>query len=282
MTIHEDQVTVLLGHNGAGKTTLFNILTGLYTRSGGSLTVGGWDVRTDAARGMVGYCPQVDVFFDDLTVEEHLVYYAGLRGVPDRVTQAQRQMKSLKLTDKADNFPGQLSGGYQRKLSVAIALVSSPKLLILDEPTSGMDPEMRQSFWKIVHSLRGKVTVLLSTHDMEEADAVGDRIIVMHRGRVICSGSTSFLKDACGVGYKLTLGKAAAGFNLAYTLALVRNTVPLATVEMERDNDVTFALHTFNCDGFEGLFRQLEYGAARMGITAISVTVATMKDAYVK
>ncbi|KAH9367680.1 hypothetical protein HPB48_012796 [Haemaphysalis longicornis] len=120
-----------------------------------------------------------------------------------------------------------------------------------------MDPEMRKSFWKIINELRGKVTILLSTHDMEEADAVGDRIIVMHTGRVICSGSTTFLKNACGVGYKLTIGKAATGFELDQVLSILRSTVPLAVVERERDNDVKFALHTFNCDGFDEMFRTL-------------------------
>ncbi|XP_077564594.1 phospholipid-transporting ATPase ABCA3-like [Haemaphysalis longicornis] len=281
MTIHRHQVTVLLGHNGAGKTTLFSIMTGLYTPSGGKVTVAGYGVHTDAARGMVGYCPQVDVFFDDLTVQEHVVYYAGLRGVDNPIRKANKIMHTLRLKDKAESLPHQLSGGYKRKLSVAIALVSSPKLLILDEPTSGMDPEIRESFWKIINHLRGKVTILLSTHDMEEADAVGDRIIVMHSGRVICSGSPTFLKNACGVGYKLTIGKAATGFKLDQVLDILRRPAPLAVVERERDHDVTFALHTFNCDGFEDMFRTLESYAPMLGVTGISVAVATMNDAYV-
>ncbi|XP_077564596.1 phospholipid-transporting ATPase ABCA3-like [Haemaphysalis longicornis] len=281
MTIHKDLVTVLLGHNGAGKTTLFSIITGLYTPSGGKVTVAGYDVHTDAARGMVGYCPQVDVFFDDLSVQEHIVYYAGLRGVDNPIVKANKIMRTVRLKDKAESMPHQLSGGYKRKLSVAIALVSSPKLLILDEPTSGMDPEIRESFWKIINHLRGKVTILLSTHDMEEADAIGDRIIVMHSGRVICSGSPTFLKNACGAGYKLTFGKPATGFKLDQVLAILRSTAPLAVVERERDNDVTFALHTFNCDGFEKMFRTLESHAPMLGLTGISVAVATMNDAYV-
>ncbi|KAH9367677.1 hypothetical protein HPB48_020655 [Haemaphysalis longicornis] len=261
--------------------------------SAGKVTVAGYDVHTDAARGMVGYCPQVDVFFDELTAEEHVVYYAGLRGVNDPITKANKMMHLLRLKDKAENFPDQLSAGYKRKLSVAIAIVSSPKLLILDEPTSGMDPEMRKSFWKIINELRGKVTILLSTHDMEEADAVGDRIIVMHTGRVICSGSKTFLKNACvltkpkdflhflffytqpaGVGYKLTIGKAATGFELDQVLSILRSTVPLAVVERERDNDVKFALHTFNCDGFDEMFRTLESYAPSLGLTRISLAVA--------
>ncbi|KAL1438080.1 hypothetical protein MTO96_048178 [Rhipicephalus appendiculatus] len=263
LTVHKHLVTVLLGHNGAGKTTLMSILTGLVQPSGGSATVAGWDINTEAARREVGFCPQKDIFFDDLTVEEHLEYFAVLRGVADPGKRVQTLLKTLRLTDKASQYPSELSGGQRRKLSVAVALVSSPQLLILDEPTSAMDPETRRSFWKLIGRFRGQRTVLISTHDMEEADALGDRIVIMHSGKVICSGSTNFLKIACGVGYKL-------------------NTAPLAVVEDERIGDVTIALHTFSCVGFENMFRQLEHGAKRLGITGVGVTVSTMTDAYLK
>ncbi|XP_070391588.1 phospholipid-transporting ATPase ABCA3-like isoform X2 [Dermacentor albipictus] len=282
MTVHKSYVTVLLGHNGAGKTTLMSILTGLIQPSGGSAMVAGWDINTEAARREVGFCPQKDIFFDDLTVEEHLEYYATLRGVDDPAKRTQRLLKTLRLTEKASQYPAELSGGQRRKLSVAVALVSSPTLLILDEPTAAMDPETRRHFWKLIGGFRGSRTVLISTHDMEEADVLGDRIIIMHSGKVICSGSTNFLKIACDVGYKLSIGKAQQGFQIGSVLQLVRQTVPLATVENERSGDVTISLHTFNCDGFENMFWQLEYGAKWLGITGVGVTVATMTDAYLK
>ncbi|XP_054930125.1 phospholipid-transporting ATPase ABCA3-like [Dermacentor andersoni] len=282
MTVHKSYVTVLLGHNGAGKTTLMSILTGLIQPSGGSAMVAGWDINSEAARREVGFCPQKDIFFDDLTVEEHLEYYATLRGVDDPAKRTQRLLKTLRLTEKASQYPAELSGGQRRKLSVAVALVSSPTLLILDEPTAAMDPESRRHFWKLIGGFRGSRTVLISTHDMEEADVLGDRIIIMHSGKVICSGSTNFLKIACDVGYKLSIGKAQQGFQIASVLQLVRQTAPLATVENERSGDVTISLHTFNCDGFENMFWQLEYGAKRLGITGVGVTVATMTDAYLK
>ncbi|KAH6936854.1 hypothetical protein HPB50_023733 [Hyalomma asiaticum] len=232
MSVHKSQVTVLLGHNGAGKTTLMSILTGLIQPSGGSARVAGWDINTEAARREVGFCPQKDIFFDDLTVQEHLEYFANL--------------------------------------------------LILDEPTAAMDPETRRHFWKLIGRFRGHRTVLISTHDMEEADALGDRIIIMHSGKVICNGSTNFLKIACGVGYKLNVGKAKQGFQIDGVLQLVRQAAPLAAVEDERIGDVTIALHTFSCEGFENMFRQLESGAPRLGITGVGVTVSTMTDAYLK
>ncbi|XP_049268802.1 phospholipid-transporting ATPase ABCA3 [Rhipicephalus sanguineus] len=282
LSVHKHLVTVLLGHNGAGKTTLMSILTGLVQPSGGSATVAGWDINTEAARREVGFCPQKDIFFDDLTVEEHLEYFAVLRGVDDPSKRVETLLKTLRLTDKASQYPAELSGGQRRKLSVAVALVSSPQLLILDEPTSAMDPETRRYFWKLIGRFRGQRTVLISTHDMEEADALGDRIVIMHSGKVICSGSTNFLKIACGVGYKLNVGKARQGFHIDSLMQLVRQTAPLAAVEDERIGDVTIALHTFNCAGFENMFRQLEHGARRLGITGVGVTVSTMTDAYLK
>ncbi|KAK8758806.1 hypothetical protein V5799_003566 [Amblyomma americanum] len=200
--------------------------------SGGSATVAGWHVNTDAARQAVGFCPQKDVFFNDLTVEEHLLYFA--------------------------------------------------RLLIMDEPTSGMDPTAKKHLWKRIQRFKGRKTVLISTHDMEEADILGDRIIVMHEGRVICSGSTSFLKTACGVGYKLKVGKAEKGFQKDNVLTVVRQAAPQAVVEEERNNDVIIALRTFDCEGFASMFRQLELGAQRLGISGVGVTAATMADAYIK
>ncbi|XP_077520160.1 uncharacterized protein LOC144129986 [Amblyomma americanum] len=181
---------------------------GFLSPSGGSATVAGWHVNTDAARQAVGFCPQKDVFFNDLTVEEHLLYFARIRGAADPVKRTNSLLKSMSLTSKAPSLPDQLSGGQRRKLSVCLALLTSPQLLIMDEPTSGMDPTAKKHLWKRIQRFKGRKTVLISTHDMEEADILGDRIIVMHEGRVICSGSTSFLKAACGVGYKLKVGKA--------------------------------------------------------------------------
>ncbi|KAH9367770.1 hypothetical protein HPB48_014055 [Haemaphysalis longicornis] len=145
-----------------------------------------------------------------------------------------------------------------------------------------MDPEMRRSFWHLINKLRGKSTILVTTHHMEEADAIADRIIVMHSGKIICSGSPTFLKEACGVGYKLHVGKAETGLKSNEVLALIRQTVPLAVIERELDDEISIALHTFDSTGFEAMFRQLEQGATWMGIKSLSVSAATMNDAYIK
>ncbi|KAL3244369.1 hypothetical protein MRX96_047217 [Rhipicephalus microplus] len=113
LSVHKNLVTVLLGHNGAGKTTLMNILTGLVQPSGGTATVAGWDINTSVARREVGFCPQKDIFFDDLTVEEHLEYFAVLRGVDDPGKRVVTLLETLRLTDKASQYPSELSGGQK-------------------------------------------------------------------------------------------------------------------------------------------------------------------------
>ncbi|KAL1481956.1 hypothetical protein MTO96_034117 [Rhipicephalus appendiculatus] len=156
------------------------------------------------------------------------------------------------------------------------------QVLILDEPTVGLDPETRRSIWSLVKELRGKASILLSTHDMEEADVLGDRIIVMYNGSVVCWGSPSFLKKACGVGYKLRIEKERSTYQSQAVLAVVRNAAPEATVEQDKENEAVMSLNTMQRDGFPTMFRELEDGSQRMGVRSIGVSVATMKDAYIR
>ncbi|XP_070392967.1 phospholipid-transporting ATPase ABCA3-like isoform X2 [Dermacentor albipictus] len=199
MTIYKSQVTILLGHNGAGKTTLMSILTGLVEPNSGLVLVSGQDIRTAGFERM-GFCPQFDAFFTDLTVSEQLTYFGAIRGleISSLPKIIENLLHSVRLSEKAHAFPHELSGGMKRRLSIALALLTSPEVLILDEPTAGLDPETRRTIWSLINELRGKASILLSTHDMEEADVLADRIIVMYSGSVVCWGSPSFLKNACG------------------------------------------------------------------------------------
>ncbi|KAH7945823.1 hypothetical protein HPB49_016035 [Dermacentor silvarum] len=156
------------------------------------------------------------------------------------------------------------------------------QVLILDEPTAGLDPETRRSIWSVMKELRGKASILLSTHDMEEADVLGDRIIVMYSGSVVCWGSPSFLKNACGVGYKLRILKEPNTFKSEGVLAVVRKVAPQAAVAEEKENESIIALNTMRRDGLAAMLLDLEDGSQRLGIRSIGVTVATMMDAYVK
>ncbi|KAL8562888.1 hypothetical protein ACOMHN_004580 [Nucella lapillus] len=212
LNLYEGQITSFLGHNGAGKTTTMSMLSGLIPPSAGYATVYGMDIRTDMdiIRQSLGMCPQHNVLFDKFTVEEHLWFYAQLKGMKNKDIQIEtdRMIEDLGLPDKRHCRVDCLSGGMQRKLSVAIAFVGGSRTVILDEPTAGVDPYARRAIWDLLVKYKPGRTILLSTHHMDEADILGDRIAIISNGQLKCCGSSMFLKNNIGDGYHLTLVKA--------------------------------------------------------------------------
>ncbi|NXB29189.1 ABCA1 protein, partial [Eulacestoma nigropectus] len=211
LDFYEGQITSFLGHNGAGKTTTMSILTGLLPPTSGTAYILGWDIRSDidSIRKSMGMCPQHNVLFDILTVEEHVWFYGRLKGLSEQ--QVQEEMEQLLqdtgLPHKRREQTRNLSGGMQRKLSVAIAFVGGSRVVILDEPTAGVDPFSRRSIWELLLKYRTGRTIILSTHYMDEAELLGDRTAIISQGRLCCCGSPLFLKARLGTGYHLTLVK---------------------------------------------------------------------------
>ena len=157
----------------------------------------------------MGVCPQHDVLFADLTVAQHLRLFATFKDVPSsRMEQeVQKIINEVGLTEKKDVASKALSGGMKRKLSLGIALIGDSKVVILDEPTSGMDPYSRRSTWNILQKNKAGRIILLTTHFMDEADILGDRIAIMAHGQLKCVGSSMYLKNQYGVGYTFTIVK---------------------------------------------------------------------------
>nr|XP_056716199.1 ATP-binding cassette sub-family A member 2 [Euleptes europaea] len=211
LNLYENQVVSFLGHNGAGKTTTMSILTGLFPPTSGSATIYGHDIRTemDEIRKNLGMCPQHNVLFDKLTVEEHLWFYSQLKGMAEEEIRKEmdKMIEDLELTHKCHSLVQTLSGGMKRKLSVAIAFVGGSRAVILDEPTAGVDPYARRAIWDLILKYKQGRTILLSTHHMDEADLLGDRIAIISHGKLKCCGSPLFLKSTYGDGYKLTVVK---------------------------------------------------------------------------
>ncbi|XP_070381262.1 phospholipid-transporting ATPase ABCA3-like isoform X2 [Dermacentor albipictus] len=286
LKVYETRITVLLGHNGAGKTTLMSILTGMLAPTSGAVTVCGYNVASqrEQVRQRVSFCQQTDIFFGDMTCLENLLYFGSLKkGHNDRLMSSiQETLRVVGLEDKVYNMPSELIGGMKRRLSIAMTLVSDPEVLILDEPTAGLDPETRRIVWDTLQNVGKKKTLLISSHDMEEADAIADQIIIMASGVVVCSGSTAFLKRASGGGYKLTFSKVANAFKLNDVMNIVRHAVPEAIVDDDKQEEVSIALGTLDNEGFPAMFRALESSLQRLGIASIGVTVASMKDVYLK
>ncbi|KAM9057549.1 phospholipid-transporting ATPase ABCA3 isoform 3-T10 [Megaptera novaeangliae] len=203
LNLYEGQITVLLGHNGAGKTTTLSMLTGLFPPTSGRAYISGYEISQDMAqiRKSLGLCPQHDVLFDNLTVAEHLYFYAQLKGLSRQKCpeEVKRMLHILSLEDKRDSRSRFLSGGMRRKLSIGIALIAGSKVLMLDEPTSGMDAISRRAIWDLLQQHKSDHTILLTTHFMDEADLLGDRIAIMAKGELQCCGSSLFLKQKYGL-----------------------------------------------------------------------------------
>ncbi len=196
LTIARGEIFGLLGPNGAGKSTLINIVAGLVIKTAGRVT--GWDIDIDRAprqaRAAIGVVPQeivIDFFF---TPRELLETQAGLYGVPKRERRTERVLEMMGLADKADALARTLSGGMRRRLMVAKAMVHQPPVLVLDEPTAGVDVELRQQLWGHVRDLAAAgTTVLLTTHYLEEAERLCDRIAIIDKGRVVACDTTAAL-----------------------------------------------------------------------------------------
>ena len=187
------QIFGLLGPNGAGKSTLINILAGLVTKTGGKVSIWGFDIDRHPrnAKRSIGVVPQEILFDPFFTPKEALDIQAGLYGVARADRQTDALLAAMHLTDKANAYARTLSGGMKRRLLVAKAMVHSPPILVLDEPTAGVDIELRRQLWDYVRMLnREGVTIVLTTHYLEEAEQLCDRIAIIHHGRVIANEPT--------------------------------------------------------------------------------------------
>ena len=188
LDIRQGEVLALLGPNGAGKTTLISSVCGITVPTGGTITVGGHDVQRDfrAARGLIGLVPQEINLEPFEKVQDTVAFSRGLFGYPRDPQAIRRTLETLSLGDKATAQVRELSGGMKRRVLIAKALSHEPRVLFLDEPTAGVDVELRKSMWETVHELNAKgVTIILTTHYIEEAEAIADRVAVIDGGRIL-------------------------------------------------------------------------------------------------
>ena len=286
LDVYKGQITALLGHNGAGKTTTMSILTGLFTPTEGTAIINGYNILTDMdlIRDSLGICPQHNVLFDRLTVREHLSFFMLLKGVHDRrVVKAEvdQMISDLLLTDKGDIQASLLSGGMKRKLSVGIALIGGSEVVILDEPTAGMDPYARRATWDLLRKYKNNRCILMSTHLMDEADLLGDRIAIMAEGKLCCSGSSLFLKSRYGIGYHMTLVKESHCVS-SVVEALVRLFVPSAEKVTDVGMELSFVLPSSDASKFPDLFDKLESTKAILGIASFGISITTMEEVFLK
>eukprot|EP00486_Rosalina_sp_Unknown_P009705 CAMPEP_0201592416 /NCGR_PEP_ID=MMETSP0190_2-20130828/190322_1 /ASSEMBLY_ACC=CAM_ASM_000263 /TAXON_ID=37353 /ORGANISM="Rosalina sp." /LENGTH=1340 /DNA_ID=CAMNT_0048051183 /DNA_START=89 /DNA_END=4111 /DNA_ORIENTATION=- len=208
-TVKKGEVMGFLGMNGAGKTTTLSIISGVFPPTSGTAYINGYPITDQiAVRQSLGFCPQFSALFPRLTVMEHLEFFARIKGIHDkeiRLKLANQLIKDLSLGRYTNRVAGALSGGNQRKLCVGIALIGNPPIVLLDEPTSGMDPVSKRSLWDFISSTMSGRSVILTTHSMEECEALCDKIGIMINGQLACFGSNQHLKGKFGKGYQLDI-----------------------------------------------------------------------------
>ena len=209
LTVEKGIVFGLLGENGAGKTTLISILSGLFSADYGKAILTGYDTLTQMKfiHQRIGICPQYDIHWEDLTIEEHLLFYVRLKDISKKNEDkcVSRALDDVGLTGMGHRQAKALSGGEKRRLSIAMALIGDPIFVFLDEPTTGLDPQVRRIIWNIIQESRRKQTFLLTTHSMEEAEILCQRIGIMSHGKLECIGSPLHLKNIYGSGFNLTI-----------------------------------------------------------------------------
>ncbi|GAA0185277.1 ATP-binding cassette [Lithospermum erythrorhizon] len=219
MNFAKDQLFCLLGPNGAGKTTAIGCLTGIIPVTKGDAIIYGNSIRDQASlskiRRMTGVCSQFDTLWNKLSGQEHLELFASIKGLhPASIKEeAVNLLADVKLDDDAKVRSGSYSGGMKRRLSVAIALIGNPKLLILDEPTTGMDPITRRHMWDVIEAAKQGRCIILTTHSMEEADILSDRIGIMAKGILRCIGTSTMLKSQFGTGFIVKVSFSRNGSN---------------------------------------------------------------------
>ena len=202
LEIRQGELFSLLGVNGAGKTTTIKMLTCLTKPSDGDAFVGGFSITTQSeqVKQLIGVSPQETAVAPNLTVKENLELICGIYGFSKE--KAKKRIEKLcgqfSLDSVLKRKAGKLSGGWQRRVSIAMALISEPKILFLDEPTLGLDVIARHELWDVIRSLKGKATVILTTHYMEEAEALSDRIGIMKDGKLLAVGTAEELKQKAG------------------------------------------------------------------------------------
>lgn len=210
MTVKKGELVALLGHNGAGKSTLINIITGIYSQTKGRIFYDRRDFREiqETNSFKIGICPSFDVYFNDMTVYQHLRMMSFLRGTENVDQKINDVLKVLDMGQYANMKASQLSGGYKRRLNLAISLFDDPQCMFLDEPTSSIDPLSRQHIWHLLYEIkktRQNTITFLTTHHLEEAEFLADTIKVLVQGKIYAQGTIQELKNKFGVGYNISL-----------------------------------------------------------------------------
>uniref|UniRef100_UPI003AAEC31A uncharacterized protein abca12 n=1 Tax=Centroberyx gerrardi TaxID=166262 RepID=UPI003AAEC31A len=297
VAFYEGHVTSLLGHNGAGKTTTMSLLTGLFAPSSGTIEVYGRDMQNniDDVRKELGVCMQYDVHFDHMTTKEHLLLYGQIKAPHWSRRELHEQVR--KILEETGMYAhrhkrvGTLSGGMKRKLSISIAFIGGSRLVVLDEPTTGVDPCSRRSIWDIVIQHKRDRTIIMSTHHLDEAEVLSDRIAFLERGGLKCCGSPFHLKDKLGQGYNLTLTKklqspdSGERFDSSELKTFIQAHVPEARLKEAQVGDLVYSLPPFtssNASSYRSLLTALDANLDALQLGCYGISDTTLEEVFLQ
>ena len=287
--VGEGEFFGLLGPNGAGKSTTIGCITSLVRPTAGTILVDSVDVvaRPTEAKRKIAVVPQTRNLDRDLTVREILTYHGRYFGLAaaERESRADRLLNELQINEKADAKPLTLSGGQQQRVMIARALMHDPKVLLLDEPTTGLDPQARRQLWATLRSLhKSGVTIILTTHYMEEADQLCQRLAVVDHGKILANGTPAELKKSLPSGHILDLWLRSHA-SLIERLSAIAGVLKIEAVEAKEGDDangVTERLRLF-IDGREGLLEQALRVVREQGadLDHVSLAAPSLEDVYI-
>ncbi|XP_054570373.1 phospholipid-transporting ATPase ABCA3-like isoform X2 [Eptesicus fuscus] len=285
LNLYKGQITILLGENKAGKTTTLSILTGCLPPTRGEVYVNGYTISKNLTdiRKKLGLCPQCDLLFNDLTLSEHLYFYFMLKRKCQKMypMEADHMLSTFNLLEKRDTISKSLSTGMKRKLSVMIALIGDSEVAIFDEPTAGMDPISKRVTWDLLRQYKQDRTILVTTHHMEEADILGDRIAIMVKGTLQCCGSSVFLKQIYGATYRIIM-EIEPQCDVEKLSAVIQSYIPHATLEKYTEAELSFILPKEYIERFEALFDDLKEKKSELGIASFDASITTMEEVFHK
>ncbi|EFA77686.1 ABC transporter A family protein [Heterostelium album PN500] len=274
----------LLGHNGAGKTTLLNIMTGILNPDSGDGTINGYSILHDKENAFesVGSCPQFDILFDNLTVEEHLKFYCWIKCLPSGQVKPQIEyfIDKFEIEQHREKKSKELSGGTKRKLSVACSLIGAPRVVFLDEASSGLDPVSKRTLWALINELKVGKAIILTTHSMDEADFLCDRIAIMSNGKLKCLGTPMHLKHKYGSGYSLDIQPIDVS-NSHGIHQFVRTIFPDAVHVEKLGGIITYDVPIHKVS-LSKLFREFEQNKHKLGILDFSVSQTSLEKVFLK
>ncbi|KAK5574544.1 hypothetical protein RB653_009797 [Dictyostelium firmibasis] len=284
LTVKKGEVLGYLGANGAGKTTSISMLTGLYTPTSGTAHIAGLDIRYDMDKihQVIGVVMQFDVLWEDLSCEETILYYTRLKGTPKEIElqSTHNILKEVNLFDVKERLVKQLSGGMKRRLSFGIAMTGDSSIIFLDEPSTGLSIEIRKELWGTINELKKNRSIILTTHSMQEADILSDRIAIVSQGKLQCIGTQSHLKQKFGDGYSVRVDIEANFINTHNPTELIKRFSPSATLSESFNGSYMYRLPRDTI--ISDLYEYLVLNKEQYHLQEWSLSQTSLEDVFLK